>query len=62
MVEPPSGVPELGPIIEAVAAIDPGIFAIVEQDMPGIDIDVPLPIARRTREHIFGCTHLARVR
>jgi inosose dehydratase len=62
MVEPPSGIPDLAPIIEAVAAIDPEIFAIVEQDMPGCDPARPLPIARRTREHIFGCTHLARLR
>lgn len=62
MVEPPAGIPEFAPVIEAVAAIDPDIFAIVEQDMPGIDIDVPLGIARRTREHILGCTPLARAR
>jgi inosose dehydratase len=62
MVEPPRGIPDLAPIIEAVAAIDPEIFAIVEQDMPGCDLDRPFPIARRTREHIFGCTHLARLR
>jgi inosose dehydratase len=62
MVEPPNGIPDLAPIIEAVAAIDPEIFAIVEQDMPGCDIDRPFPIARRTREHIFSCTHLARLR
>ncbi|MCI2266597.1 sugar phosphate isomerase/epimerase [Sediminivirga luteola] len=62
MVEPPAGIPEFGPIIEAVAAIDPDIFAIVEQDMPGVDIDVPLKIATRTREHIFGCSPLTRRR
>jgi inosose dehydratase len=62
MVEPPRGIPDLAPIIEAVAAIDPDIFAIVEQDMPGCDLGRPLPVARRTREHIFGCTHLARLR
>ncbi|WP_127818127.1 sugar phosphate isomerase/epimerase family protein [Microbacterium sp. CPCC 204701] len=60
MIEPPHGVPEFGPIIDAVAAIDPDIFAIVEQDMYGCDVDRPLPIAQRTREHIFRCTHLAR--
>lgn len=60
MIEPPLGVPELGPIIEAVAAIDPEIFAIVEQDMYGCSVDAPLPIAQRTRAEIFGCTHLAR--
>jgi inosose dehydratase len=61
MIEPPHGVPELAPIIEAVADIDPEIFAIVEQDMyPLADLDAPLPIATRTREHIFNCTHRAR--
>jgi len=62
MVEPPAGIPDFAPIIEAVAAIDPDIFAIVEQDMPGVDIDLPGGIATRTREHIFGCTPLTRTR
>jgi inosose dehydratase len=62
MVEPPAGVPDLAPVIEAAAAIDPQTFAIVEQDMPGVDIDIPLGIATRTRQHIFGCTPLTRVR
>lgn len=62
MVEPPSGIPEFAPIIEAVSAIDQDIFAIVEQDMPGTDIDLPLGIATRTREHIFGCSPLTRTR
>ena len=42
-------------------AIDPEIFAIVEQDLYPIDPDVPLPIATRTREHIFASTKRARV-
>ncbi|HWT33110.1 MAG TPA: sugar phosphate isomerase/epimerase [Microbacterium sp.] len=62
MVEPPAGVPDFAPVIEAVSAIDPDIFAIVEQDMPGVDIDLPAGIATRTREHIFGCTPLTRTR
>jgi inosose dehydratase len=62
MVEPPAGIPDFAPIIEAVAAIDPETFAIVEQDMPGVDIDLPLGIATRTREHIFGCSPLTRSR
>jgi inosose dehydratase len=60
MIEPPNGVPELAPIIEAVAAIDPRIFAIVEQDLYPVDPDVPLPIAIRTREHILATTTRAR--
>lgn len=63
MTEPGgNGVPELAPIIEAVASIDPDIFAIVEQDMYGCSVDFPFPIAKRTREHIFGCTAAARIR
>jgi inosose dehydratase len=63
MTEPGgAGIPEFAPIIEAVAKIDPNIFAIVEQDMYGCDIDFPFPVAKRTREHIFGCTHAARIR
>lgn len=61
MVEPPNGVPELGPIIERVARIDPQIFGIVEQDMYGCSVDRPFPIAKRTREHIFSATGAARV-
>lgn len=63
MTEPGgNGVPELGPIINAVATIDGEIFGIVEQDMYGCDVDFPYPVAKRTREHIFGCTHAVRIR
>lgn len=59
-IEPPAGVPDLAPIIEAAARISPDIFAIVEQDMYGCDVDRPFPIAQRTRDHIFSCSHLTR--
>lgn len=62
MVEPPNGIPDFAPVIDAVAAIDSSIFAVVEQDMPGVDIDVPLGIATRTREYIFSCTPSVRRR
>ena len=62
MVEPPSGIPDFAPIIDAVNGIDSEIFAIVEQDMPGVDIDLPAGIATRTRQHIFGCHPLTRTR
>jgi inosose dehydratase len=60
MVEPPAGEPDFAPIIDAVSKIDTEIFAIVEQDMPGCDIDLPAGIATRTRQHIFGCHPLTR--
>ncbi len=62
MIEPPYGVPDLAPIIEAVSKIDSEIFAIVEQDMYGCEVDYPFPIAERTRKQIFGCTHYARIK
>jgi inosose dehydratase len=61
MTEPPNGVPELAPIIEAVSEIDPNIFGIIEQDLYPCAVDLPLPIATRTREHIFSCTARARI-
>ncbi|MFV0426616.1 MAG: 2-keto-myo-inositol dehydratase, partial [Beutenbergiaceae bacterium] len=62
LVEPPGGIPEFGPILDAVAAFDPDICAIVEQDMPGCAPDAPYPSAVRTKDHILGCSHHARVR
>ncbi|WP_066522952.1 sugar phosphate isomerase/epimerase family protein [Curtobacterium ammoniigenes] len=60
MIEPPQGTPDLAPIIEAVARLNPNIFGIVEQDMYGCAVDVPGPIATRTFEHILGSTSAAR--
>ncbi len=61
MTEPGgAGVPEFAPILELAAEIDPQMFAIVEQDMYGCDIDFPFPVAQRTRSHIAGCTAAAR--
>ena len=63
MTEPGfEGVPEFAPIIEKAAQINPEMFAIVEQDMYGCDVDFPAPIADRTLKHIMSCTHAARVR
>ncbi|MFZ0218538.1 MAG: sugar phosphate isomerase/epimerase [Candidatus Dormiibacterota bacterium] len=53
MVEPPRGEPELGPIVEAAAAIDPEMFVIVEQDMYGCELDRPFAIAERTRTYLL---------
>jgi len=55
MVEPPKGLPDLEPVIEALAGLDADLFAIVEQDLYPCDPDVPLPIATRTRSYLGGC-------
>jgi inosose dehydratase len=63
MIEPPYGTPDYAPILAAIADANPGCFAVVEQDLyPVADFDVPLPIARRTFEHITTCGPKVRVR
>lgn len=55
MVEPPLGSPDYGPILEAANRHNPGIFAIIEQDMyPLPNFALPKQIAIRTREYIQG--------
>lgn len=51
MCEPPLGEPAMPPILEALAALDRDLFAIVEQDLFPCHPDVPLPIAIRTRQY-----------
>jgi inosose dehydratase len=61
MIEPPSGLPDLRAVIEAVEALDRPLFGIVEQDMYPVDFDVPLPVARRTRDYLLSCGSRTRV-
>ncbi|MEY4993165.1 MAG: hypothetical protein RIS82_287 [Actinomycetota bacterium] len=56
MVTPPQGVPPYDPILEAAQKVNPGIFAIIEQDMyPVSDFARPLQIAKKTHEYIANC-------
>ncbi len=55
MCEPPLGVPDMPPILEALAALDVEIFAVVEQDMYPCRPDQPGPIAARTLTYLQGC-------
>lgn len=55
MTEPPLGVPEFPPLLEAVTRTGADVFAIVEQDMYPCPPDAPLPIAQRTRTYLGGC-------
>ena len=55
MCEPPHGVPELGPVLEAAQKLGVDLFAIVEQDMYPCEPDRPLPIAERTRRFLRSC-------
>ncbi len=55
MSEPPGGLPDLREVIEAVEGLNRPIFGIVEQDMYPVDFDVPMPIAKRTRNYLLSC-------
>ena len=55
MVEPPHGVPEFPPLLDALSKLEVEVFAIVEQDLFPCGPDVPLPIARRTRSYLSSC-------
>jgi inosose dehydratase len=52
MCEPPQGLPELPPVLDALAGLDLDLFAIVEQDLYPCAPDTPLPIAERTLAYL----------
>lgn len=52
MCEPPTGEPDLAPILDAAGALAAGLFVIVEQDLFPCEPDEPLPIARRTHAYL----------
>ena len=53
MCEPPQGVPEVEPLLDAIDRhLDGDLFMIVEQDLYPCDPDDPLPIATRTRKYL----------
>lgn len=55
MCEPPLGIPEMPPILDALSALDAELFAIVEQDMYPCPPDQPFPIAKRTYDYLTTC-------
>ena len=55
MTEPPRGVPDLPPLLEAVEELGLDVFAIVEHDLYPCDPDLPFGIARRTHRYIGSC-------
>lgn len=54
-VEPPAGVPNPADVVDALSTLDAQLFVIVEQDLYPCAVDVPLPIAARTRKFLNGC-------
>ena len=56
MIEPPLGVPEMGPLLDAVAGLGCEVDAIIEHDLYPCAPEVPLPIAKRTKAYLSSCS------
>ena len=56
MTEPPLGVPEMGPLLDALAGLDRDLQGIIEHDLYPCPPDLPLPIAKRTRTYLASCS------
>jgi len=56
MIEPPLGVPDMPPVLEALAALDREIKGIIEHDLYPCPPDLPLPIAKRTKAYLSSCS------
>lgn len=54
-VAPPGGVPSPAEVVAELSTLDQPLYVIVEQDLYPCAPDVPLPIARSTREYLNGC-------
>ncbi len=55
MCEPAYGVPDMPPLLDALAGLDRDIYAVIEQDLYPVEPDVPLPIAARTAGYYAAC-------
>jgi inosose dehydratase len=55
MCEPPYGIPDMPPLLDALAGLDREIFCVIEQDLYPVEPDIPLPIGARTAGYYVGC-------
>ena len=55
MVEPPYGIPEMPPLLDALRELEENIYTVIEQDLYPVEPDVPLPIAARTAGYFVAC-------
>ena len=56
MIEPPLGVPEMGPLLDEVSGLGRDLDAIIEHDLYPCTPDMPLPIAKRTKAYLSSCS------
>ena len=59
MIEPPLGVPDMPPLLEAVAGLGHDVEGIIEHDLYPCAPDLPLPIAQRTKSYLSSCSGAA---
>jgi inosose dehydratase len=59
MIEPPLGVPDMPPLLEAVAGLGRDVDGIIEHDLYPCAPDLPLPIAQRTKSYLSSCSAAA---
>jgi inosose dehydratase len=55
MCEPPYGVPDMPPLLDALAELPVDLFTVVEQDLYPVEPHIPLPVAARTAGYLRGC-------
>jgi inosose dehydratase len=55
MVEPPYGIPDMPPLLQALGRLDKDLFTVIEQDLYPVEPDVPLPVAARTAGYFVAC-------
>jgi inosose dehydratase len=56
MTEPPLGVPDMPPVLEALSGLGRDLSGIIEHDLYPCAPEVPLPIAQRTRSYLGSCS------
>jgi inosose dehydratase len=56
MIEPPLGLPEMPPVLEALDGLGREIKGIIEHDLYPCPPDIPLPIAKRTKAYLSSCS------
>ncbi len=56
MIEPPLGVPDMPPLLEALRDLNRDIQGIIEHDLYPCTPEVPLPIAKRTKAYLSSCS------
>jgi inosose dehydratase len=59
MIEPPLGVPDMPPLLEAIAGLGRDVQGIIEHDLYPCAPDLPLPIAQRTKSYLSSCSGAA---